>query len=81
MNITVKTFASVSDICGFREKVYSLPDGSSVSALLEVVVSEYPGLGRLKAGLLSAVNEEHSSITRVLSNNDVVAFFPPVSGG
>ena len=81
MNITVKTFASLSDMCGFREKVYALPEGSSVSALLDMVVCECPGLGRVKAGLLSAVNEEHSPGTRLLSNNDVVAFFPPVSGG
>jgi molybdopterin converting factor small subunit len=81
MNITVKTFASVSDICGFREKVYAVPEGSSVSAVLDIIVSENPGLGRLKTRLLSAVNEEHSPGTRLLSGNDVVAFFPPVSGG
>lgn len=81
MKISVRTFASVSDICGFREREFVLADGGSVGGLLEVLVREHPGLAALKANLLSAVNEEHSPETRILSDGDVVAFFPPVSGG
>lgn len=81
MNIRVKTFASVADVCGFKERVISIPDGSTAQAILELLVQEFPQLSRLKDKILVAINEEHASFDIALSDGDEVALFPPVSGG
>ncbi|MBP7583614.1 MAG: MoaD/ThiS family protein [Spirochaetes bacterium] len=81
MIITVKAFASVSEICGFRERSADVPEGTSAGAFLDSLVREFPGLAPLRERLLAAVNEEHVPLERLLSEGDTVAYFPPVSGG
>ena len=81
MNITIKAFASVSDTCGFREKIIEIPDGSSISCLFGELLKLAPGLESMENNLLFAVNEEHCNSSARLSDGDVVAVFPPVSGG
>lgn len=81
MIITVKAFASVSEICGFRERSFVVAEGTSAGVFLQSLILEFPKLSRLSSRLLAAVNEEHASPERVLVDGDVVAYFPPVSGG
>ncbi len=81
MIITIKTFASVSDMCGFRERSMDIPDGSTVSFLFRELLKLAPDLESVEARLLFAINEEHCDISAGLRDGDVVAVFPPVSGG
>ena len=59
----------------------SLPDGSTVDALVDKLVVAYPALEQWKPHVRCAVNNEYTSGTHVLRNNDEAAFIPPVSGG
>jgi len=81
MTITVKAFAAAADACGFRESDFKLTGGDTVGDLVGVLVASYPGLGPMRSDLLVAVNEEYSGADRRLADGDVVAVFPPVSGG
>lgn len=81
MKIRLKTFASVADACGFRERTVTVADGSTPGTVLQELVDEYPKLSHLKDVVMAAVNEEHVDFTVILHDGDELALFPPVSGG
>ncbi len=80
MKILIKTFASVSEICKFREKEITVPEKSTVASAIELIAAEHKSLLKL-SGLLSAVNGEYCDKSRILKDSDVLAIFPPVGGG
>ena len=57
-----------------------VPDGLSVEALLEKVNMNHEFLRDMNR-ILVAVNGEYVDRGTVLEDGDVVALFPPVSGG
>jgi molybdopterin synthase sulfur carrier subunit len=78
MNITVKYFASLSELVGRREETVEIFDGATVSDIWQQVsmdIEETPD------NLLSAVNMAYVKADAKLSDGDEVAFFPPVTGG
>lgn len=81
MKIRIKTFASVRDACGFGEKELAVAGKTSVGEVVQGLERECPGLGRMAGRLLFAVNQEYSGADKVLAEGDVLAIFPPVSGG
>ncbi len=81
MKITIKAFASVKDILGFGEREYNLLNEITVGDAVKFISQEFVGLKALEKKLLFAVNEEYCSGERRLRDNDVLAIFPPVSGG
>ncbi len=81
MNIHIKTFASVRDICGFDNITMELPDGASVKDAVSCLSEKNPELGTKIDILLFAINEEYRAVDARLQDNDVLAIFPPVSGG
>ena len=75
-------FAWVRQKTGVSEETLRLPAGITTLRQLAGHLSErYPDvfadLGRLRA----AVNQEHASWDASVSDDDEVAFFPPVTGG
>jgi sulfur-carrier protein len=81
MNITVKAFASISDICGFRETSISIQDRSTAGDVLKRLKENHAGLKKLGSSILLAVNGEYCGPKVTLKEGDVIAVFPPVSGG
>lgn len=81
MKIRLKTFASITDICRFKERIVIVADGSTPGSVLELLVGEYPELSCMKDVIMAAVNEEHADFNMKLSEGDELALFPPVSGG
>ena len=81
MKITIKAFASVKDTLGFNEREYNLLNEITVGDAIKFISQEFDGLKALGKNLLFAVNEEYCSRERRLRENDVLAIFPPVSGG
>ena len=72
-------FAHLKEKFGPSEN-FQLQDGSTVEALVEAVRLMHEsvrGVGRI----LVAVNGEFAESGNVLVEGDVVALFPPVSGG
>ncbi len=81
MKIRLKVFASISDICGFSEKELDLRDSATLNDLIDSLSCQFPAIESRREHLLLAVNEDYCTPARVLRENDVVAIFPPVSGG
>jgi molybdopterin synthase sulfur carrier subunit len=83
MTITAKFFASFQDIIGANSLKLSLEhDVDSIAELIEELERQYPDFGgKLEKFSLVAVNEQYSHRRYELADGDVVAFFPPVSGG
>jgi molybdopterin synthase sulfur carrier subunit len=82
MTITAKFFASFQDIVGTNNLKLSLDKTISIAELITQLEEEYSGFhGKLEKFCLVAVNEKYSHRRQELSDGDVVAFFPPVSGG
>jgi molybdopterin synthase catalytic subunit len=69
------------DICGFREDVLGLPEGSRLSAVFEYYASRFPRLRELSQSIVLAHNQRFADPSTLLSDDDEVALLPPVSGG
>lgn len=74
-------FGSLRDIMGKSADVISIPDGTSVSNLLQNFVRDKPALSALIPSLAVAVNEEYAARDLILNHEDEVGLLPPVSGG
>ena len=74
MPVHVRLFAGLRERAGWGER-----DLEGVGRVGEVW--DRLGLGDEPAGLLYAVNKEYADADRKLSDGDVVALIPPVSGG
>jgi molybdopterin synthase sulfur carrier subunit len=79
--------ATVKFFAGFREKIgkdeISLEiDDTTVENLIDLLDKENPGIKELiKSGATIAVNRNVAKPTDRVKDTDVVAIFPPVSGG
>ena len=83
--MTILYFAWVRQKTGRSEEVLTLPDGiRTVADLVSFLVQRGDGFADAFSELKRirvAVNQEHVSFDKALSNDDEVAFFPPVTGG
>jgi len=81
MDITLKAFATVKDIFGFDEKQISTQPNLTVKMFLDLMETDYPDICKIRSSLLFAVNGNYCSSDTMLKNSDILAVFPPVSGG
>jgi molybdopterin converting factor small subunit len=64
------------------EEVYELPGGGSLKSLRALITAAHPILKDVEDAMLASVNETFVDDEEVkLEEGDVVAFFPPLSGG
>lgn len=80
MKVTVLYFGVSQDIAGKRSEVIELLAGGSVADLRKQLQAAYPALDSSLAYAM-AVNEMFSQDDKLLSDGDVAAVLPPVSGG
>lgn len=81
VTVTVKLFATLRSQAGWSERAFTLPAGSTLGALVAAVEESAAGLSLRGRALYAAVNQAYAQADRVLAEGDVVALFPPVSGG
>lgn len=81
MKIKIKTFATIKESFGFDEKELIVSDGISVREVIRDLEMNYPSLKSIEGTLLYAVNEEYCPVETLLADGDILAIFPPVSGG
>jgi len=81
MKIKIKVFASIKDICGFNEKELIVSDSIKVNEVVDLFIKSNNELSAKKDNLLIAVNEEYCGPDLMLQDGDILAIFPPVSGG
>ncbi len=81
MRLRVRYFASIREWTRLREEEMELPDGSTAEQLKWEVERRHDKRDSPEGAILVAVNGGFVEPTRVLSEGDEVALFPPVSGG
>jgi molybdopterin converting factor subunit 1 len=81
MRVTVRLFARLRDIAGLAELTRELPNGSKAADAWRGLVEQFPAMAAYDSSISTAVNADYAKMTTMLSDNDEVAFLPPVSGG
>lgn len=81
MQVTVKLFATLRANAGWGEQQVELPDGATIHALLAALEENQPDLDMANRPVYAAVNQSYAEAEQQLADGDVVALFPPVSGG
>ncbi len=82
MPITIKFFAAFRDVAGTADLSMNIADGATVADLIDRLERDFPKFGgKLTRLTLTAVNERYVPRQTALQANDVIALFPPVSGG
>jgi len=81
MQIHIRFFATLRDRAGTTATDLDLPDGATVEVLLQLLSDSYPKLKPALETTLIAINHEYAFPDDLLSQDDEVALFPPVSGG
>ncbi|KAA8923023.1 MoaD/ThiS family protein [Thermoplasma sp.] len=80
MNVTVKYFAYYRERVGKESERIQIDDGKHISDLIDMLKQRYPEVFNGNA-LFVARNFRYAEPGEVLSDGDVVAIMPHVSGG
>ena len=81
MKIKVSLFASLRELLGKDEVEVDLTSNGTIFDLLEKLKDQFPELKKINYPLLFAINESYCKETDIIKKNDIIAIFPPVSGG
>jgi molybdopterin converting factor subunit 1 len=81
ITVTVKLFATLRQQAGWAEQKMSAPSGSTLGELMMLISQATPELKLTGRAVYAAVNQSYAKMEQVLQAGDVVAIFPPVSGG
>src|SRR5574340_208438 len=79
--IRVKLFASFKEIVGKSEVSFEIEKHATISDLKKILLNNYPRLSSQKFQAIYAVNHKVVDDSTLLSADDEIAIFPPVSGG
>ena len=81
MNVTVKLFATLRMKAGWSEQKFDLPADATIHTLLAALEEKQPDMDMANRPVYAAVNQDYADAEHQLADGDVVALFPPVSGG
>jgi molybdopterin synthase sulfur carrier subunit len=81
MLLKVKYFARFREIAGMEEEEIEIVSGSTVRDLKRSILSLHPGMSSYENTLIVARNEQFADDNVKMSPDDIIAVFPPVSGG
>ena len=77
----VLLFAQLREAIGQDRLSIELRDGATVDEALDVLVSRHEPIAGIRSQLAVAVDEKYRPRSFTLSDGDVIALIPPVSGG
>jgi molybdopterin converting factor subunit 1 len=81
IRIRLLYFGQARDSAGRGEEEYTLPRGSSLQSLMDLVYEKHDRLIGMRKTTKVALNEEIADAGALLHDGDVVALLPPVAGG
>lgn len=81
MRVTVFFFGVLKDIIGRGEESVQVEPGTTLGSLFESYSQRFETLQVKRPSILFARNQEFATAETMLTENDEVAFLPPVSGG
>ena len=83
--MVIKYFSWIKEHIGKSEEIIELPDNvKNISELINYLNNlsdNYKKVFEKKYLIKIAVNRTYCSVETKISNNDEIAFFPPVTGG
>ena len=78
----VKLFAQIREVTGTESLEMAVPDDATLEGVRQALMAKGPQWQQaLSANVLCACNQTLCDGTMVVSEQDEVAFFPPVTGG
>ena len=81
MRATVLFFGVLKDILGRAEETVEIAPGTNIGQLFATYVEHFATLAGKRPSILFARNREFVSADTLITDNDEIAFLPPVSGG
>jgi MoaE-MoaD fusion protein len=81
MRVRVLFFGMVKDLVGRSSEEAEFPAGTDLRAVFDAYAVRYPRLRELAGSIVMARNQEFADISTSITEDDEVAFLPPVSGG
>lgn len=81
MKITVLLFAAARETAGRGSVDIDTAGKATVRIVRERLLDQVPHLSAFASSLLWAVNNKYAAMEQIIDEGDVVACFPPVSGG
>jgi molybdopterin synthase catalytic subunit len=81
MRVKVLFFGVLKDIVGKAEESLEIPPGATLATVFEGYATRYETLSGKRPSILFARNREFAKPDTALTDNDEIAFLPPVSGG
>ncbi|AFZ20975.1 MoaD/ThiS family protein [Allocoleopsis franciscana] len=81
VTVTVKLFAAYQEAYGVPELALKFPPQTSVSAVLDTLITEHPELAQWRNLTRFGVNLQFVESDAILQEGDEVVLIPPVSGG
>ncbi len=79
--VKVLFFANLRDSAGTKSAEMQIAEGTTVAALKDRIVQDFPNLKAAMSTVLVAINREYAADEVVVPDGADVALFPPVSGG
>lgn len=80
MRIVARCFAQLRELATDRCEL-SLADGATVADAWDALVARHPGVGPHRPYVRAARNGVYAPWDQALTDDDTIAFLPPVSGG
>ncbi|MGB9431375.1 MAG: molybdopterin converting factor subunit 1 [Candidatus Acidiferrum sp.] len=81
LRVKVLFFGPVREFTGIAEETIELPNGATLADLFDRYAARFPRLATFRASLVASRNQEFASWDTLLTEDDTIAFLPPVSGG
>lgn len=81
VKVRVRYFGAHREIVGAAEEMVDVPEGATVTKLVERILTAHPDLEDLRGDTVVSVNRGLGNADLVLEDGDDVALFPPISGG
>ena len=81
MTVKVNFYSYLREHTGCAQMEAALPAGSTLGALHERLMTQFPKLAAMKKSTLLAVGVDYQARDYVLQPGDEVSLFPPVQGG
>jgi sulfur-carrier protein len=81
LNVTVRLFAAYREAFEQSELALSLPAGTTVQQVEQLLIQQKPQLSRWQNQTRYGVNQAFVDSKTVIQAGDEIVFIPPVSGG